>query len=280
MKNKGIKFIFYPIIFLCVAVCFIRFYQLLKYTDADTGLVIGSGNFTFVIYGLLAVEALLCIAYALALKKRERRIDFTGNKNIYVSLLILGGTYFYDFIRQIYSLVSYLFENSDLSYGSLSNFIPIVLLCAFSLLTCIYIFMCAFTVNGATVDFRRFTLMHFVPLLWGFTKMLVIMTDIFDFKRDVDGFLEIIFLIAYCGFSLCCISALDNKGKPIKSYFGMFCIMVFVFSAVLCLPRIFCVISGKRFLLSDADFSSVTYLMIGVFALVFELNTYNVVEKN
>ena len=90
-------FSFLAVIITALAACFIRFFQFLKYTGAKSGLVVGDDLLTFVLYGVVALSLFFCFLYFFFSKRYERIIAFIGNKSIYITLLILSFTYFFDF---------------------------------------------------------------------------------------------------------------------------------------------------------------------------------------
>ena len=104
------------------------------------------------------------------------------------------------------------------------------------------------------------------------------MTEIFDVE-SVESFLEFIFIIFYCGFTLCCASCIDNEKKLIKPSFSFFALGLFSLSFSFSFARILMIISGEYEKLSKVSFSAVTYLFIGIFALISELSVYIIKNK-
>lgn len=272
MKNKPMYFSFLAVIITAFAACFIRFFQFLKYTDAKSGLVVGDDLLTFVLYGVVALSLFFCFLYFFFSKRYERIIAFIGNKSIYITLLILSFTYFFDFVHQVYNCAQYISQDDTQNYIEY-YLLPMAFQAVFAILTCFYLIICAKSVKGTLIDFKYFKLFHLTPFLWGFCRLLVILTEIFDVE-SVESFLEFIFIVIYCGYTLCCASAVDSDDGKIKPLLSFFALSLFSVSIAFSLARILMIISGNYEDLSRVTFSALTYLFIGLFALNCELSVF------
>lgn len=266
-------FSFLSVILTSIAACFIRFGQLIKYTDIKTGLVTQNRRLTYALYLLVLLGVIISALYSFKAKKLNRQINFIGNKSIYVSLLLLCGTYFFDFVHQGYNCYLYLLEAKEQNYTEFNYLIPLALVCLFAILSCYYFAVCAKSVKGTFTDFRKFRFFHLAPLLWGFFRMLAIMTDVFDIE-SVESFMEFLFIMFYCGFALCCASIVEDKKHRIKPIHSFFALSLFAISISLSLPRLLMLFAGKYEMLSSVSFSAITYLAVGIFAVLFELAVY------
>ena len=266
-------FSFLAVIITALAACFIRFFQFLKYTDAKSGLVVGDDLLTFVLYGVVALSLFFCFLYFFFSKRYERIIVFIGNKSIYITLLILSFTYFFDFVHQVYNCAQYISQDDTQNYIEYNYLLPIAFQAVFAILTCFYLIICAKSVKGTLIDFKYFKLFHLTPFLWGFCRLLVILTEIFDVE-SVESFLEFIFIVMYCGYTLCCASAVDSDDGKIKPLLSFFALSLFSVSIAFSLARILMIISGNYEDLSRVTFSALTYLFIGLFALNCELSVF------
>lgn len=273
MKNKPMYFSFLAVIITALAACFIRFFQFLKYTDAKSGLVVGDDLLTFVLYGVVALSLFFCFLYFFFSKRYERIIAFIGNKSIYITLLILSFTYFFDFVHQVYNCAQYISQDDTQNYIEYNYLLPMAFQAVFAILTCFYLIICAKSVKGTLIDFKYFKLFHLTPFLWGFCRLLVILTEIFDVE-SVESFLEFIFIVMYCGYTLCCASAVDSDDGKIKPLLSFFALSLFSVSIAFSLARILMIISGNYEDLSRVTFSALTYLFIGLFALNCELSVF------
>lgn len=266
-------FSFLAVIITALAACFIRFFQFLKYTDAKSGLVVGDDLLTFVLYDVVALSLFFCFLYFFFSKRYERIIAFIGNKSIYITLLILSFTYFFDFVHQVYNCAQYISQDDTQNYIEYNYLLPIAFQAVFAILTCFYLIICAKSVKGTLIDFKYFKLFHLTPFLWGFCRLLVILTEIFDVE-SVESFLEFIFIVMYCGYTLCCASAVDSDDGKIKPLLSFFALSLFSVSIAFSLARILMIISGNYEDLSRVTFSALTYLFIGLFALNCELSVF------
>ena len=263
-------FSFLAVIITALAACFIRFFQFLKYTDAKSGLVVGDDLLTFVLYGVVALSLFLYFFFS---KRYERIIAFIGNKSIYITLLILSFTYFFDFVHQVYNCAKYISQDDTQKYIEYNYLLPVAFQAVFAILTCFYLIICAKSVKGTLIDFKYFKLFHLAPFLWGFCRLLVILTEIFDVE-SVESFLEFIFIVMYCGYTLCCASAVDSDDGKIKPLLSFFALSLFSVSIAFSLARILMILSGNYEDLSRVTFSALTYLFIGLFALNCELSVF------
>ena len=266
-------FSFLAVIITALAACFIRFFQFLKYTDAKSGLVVGDDLLTFVLYGVVALSLFFCFLYFFFSKRHERIIAFIGNKSIYITLLILSFTYFFDFVHQVYNCAQYISQDDTQKYIEYNYLLPVAFQAVFAILTCFYLIICAKSVKGTLIDFKYFKLFHLAPFLWGFCRLLVILTEIFDVE-SVESFLEFIFIVMYCGYTLCCASAVDSDDGKIKPLLSFFALSLFSVSIAFSLARILMILSGNYEDLSRVTFSALTYLFIGLFALSCELSVF------
>ena len=266
-------FSFLAVIITALAACFIRFFQFLKYTDAKSGLVVGDDLLTFVLYGVVALSLFFCFLYFFFSKRYERIIAFIGNKSIYITLLILSFTYFFDFVHQVYNCAQYISQGDTQNYIEYNYLLPMAFQAVFAILTCFYLIICAKSVKGTLIDFKYFKLFHLTPFLWGFCRLLVILTEIFDVE-SVESFLEFIFIVMYCGYTLCCASAVDSDDGKIKPLLSFFALSLFSVSIAFSLARILMILSGNYEDLSRVTFSALTYLFIGLFAMNCELSVF------
>ena len=266
-------FSFFAVIITALAACFIRFFQFLKYTDAKSGLVVGDDLLTFVLYGVVALSLFFCFLYFFFSKRYERIIAFIGNKSIYITLLILSFTYFFDFVHQVYNCAQYISQDDAQKYIEYNYLLSVAFQAVFAILTCFYLIICAKSVKGTLIDFKYFKLFHLAPFLWGFCRLLVILTEIFDVE-SVESFLEFIFIVMYCGYTLCCASAVDSDDGKIKPLLSFFALSLFSVSIAFSLARILMILSGNYEDLSRVTFSALTYLFIGLFALNCELSVF------
>ena len=89
-------FSFLAVSITALAACFLRFFQLIRFTDSKTGFVIGNELITYILYGVLILSVVFAVIYSLIARNKIRKISFIGNKGIYISLIALCIAYFFD----------------------------------------------------------------------------------------------------------------------------------------------------------------------------------------
>lgn len=265
-----------PVVFIIVAVicaCALRFFQLFTLTDTDTGLVVTGEKTSGAIYILTVVCAVLCGIYAKGVKERQQKFTLNSNKR-WVLLFSAGLSIFFfvDFIHQCFNCYDYI---GRVSYVELAYIIPLVISAALGVLSSFYYAALSMTISGANYDFRNFTVFHFAPAAWAFTRLCIIMTKLVDFFNGIETYLEFITLVLVICFSFCFVSAVDKKDGTVTAPFVFSAVMLFAASLILTVPRIIMMITGNYALLSDADFSLGTYFMLGIFAFSVVKNINN-----
>ena len=188
--------------------------------------------------------------------------DEHRSKSDYYAAILVSASFFYDFVHQIYNCYGYI---SKTSYVEYTYIVPLALSGVFALLCCFYFGTVSLSLTGSNFDFKNFTLIHFVTIMWCFLKLLLIMQKLVDFKLDVDCLLEFLTLISLTVFFFCFISSIDKQGE-IRKGFILFSILSLIFSFTLAAPRLLMIIIGKGNLLSNVDYSLITYIVIGAYA--------------
>ncbi len=247
-----------------IAVCVLRFYQLLKYTDPSTGYILGNGDLTYIIYGLLILGLVSVALYSFRNMKTACILDQNTGRLIPVTAYLLSAVFFIDFIHQCCNCFDY-FQSTP--YVEYNYIIPLAVSGISALLSCFYYATLAMTCRGTEYDFRNFTLIHFAPAAWAFSKLIVITVKIMDVTAGVETFCEFIFLSAFLCFSFCFISGVEKSEEKATRMFIFSALITFILSAVVALPRLFIMISGNFKLLNSVDFSCSTYIMLGIFSL-------------
>ncbi|MGN1420491.1 MAG: hypothetical protein ACI4XC_03115 [Eubacterium sp.] len=261
MKKVRSRLDLFIIALLSATGCFLRLFQLLRYTDKNTGLVTSNHILSYVIYGLFAVSLVFSLLYSFNVKKRKNILLSAGNKKVCVLLCLLGVAYFCDYIHQCINLYGYISDSSYVDF----NYAAILALSGIAaLVSCSYVNIIIMLVQGCNFDCRRLGFFHFVPVIWAFLRMIIIMMKIVDFKEDVESFCEFLFLTVFICFSFSVISAVDRKDKSVSQIFTVFGLMTFFSSFVIALPRILAVLTGRSFMISDASFTPILYLIAGL----------------
>ena len=74
MKNKPMYFSFLAVSITALAACFLRFFQLIRFTDSKTGFVIGNELITYILYGVLILSVVFAVIYSLIARNKIRKI--------------------------------------------------------------------------------------------------------------------------------------------------------------------------------------------------------------
>ena len=70
-------FSFLAVSITALAACFLRFFQLIRFTDSKTGFVIGNELITYILYGVLILSVVFAVIYSLIARNKIRKISLT-----------------------------------------------------------------------------------------------------------------------------------------------------------------------------------------------------------
>lgn len=253
------------IILTVAASCALRFFQLLRLTDTSTGLVDSSSPTSAGIYICLALCLAFSFWYGVITKKKQAVFDIENSgKSVGFLTLLMAVFFFADFIHQCYNCYSYV---ESVSYIEYTYVVPLVISSVFAVISCFYFLIFYLSSRGTNYDFRNFTVFHFAPAIWAFARLCVIMSKLVDPIGGIETCLEFLVLILAICFNFCFLSGLDKKKAQVTSLFSFSAVSLSSFCIVLTVPRILMIISGNIKLLVKPDFSTITYLVLGLFAL-------------
>lgn len=270
-----------PVLFIALTVvgsCALRFFQLLKFTDHSTGLVDEKNELSLVVYGLLGLSLVFALLYGKTVKDRHCvfNIEKSG-KAVYISALVLAVSFFADFIHQCFNCYSYI---ESVSYVEYTYVIPLIISAVLGLISSFYFIVFYLSSKGTNYDFRNFTVFHFAPSAWAFTRLCVIMSKLVDPLDGIETCMEFVVLVLTICFMFSFVSAVDKKDAGVTCFFTFSCVSLFSFGFVLTVPRILMLISGNIKHLANSDFSVSTYLMLGIlaFAVIKDISKKNTKE--
>lgn len=269
MQNKTAKI---PLILSTVAAgvaVFLRFRQLLFFTDNSTGFVVPEGEvYSYWIYGLIFCSAALCLVFALRCRCSAPGIAPKSQGKVAVFAFLNAAAFFIDFVLQAFECFDYI-ENT--AYLERNELVLMVLLGVFALLSSFYYITVGMTLRGSQYDFRSFKLFHFVPVFWAVIRLLDILVEMVNVSMGTDTVIEFIYLVFLLMFYFSFITAAvseRNAGRGIV----FFALVTFMLSMILELPGIVISVIGRQSELSDAVFSRITDLICGLFAASFAGN--------
>lgn len=270
MQKTRAKTPVYFMIIPVVASCVLRFFQLLDFTDKKTGNVIGAAHMSFSVYILLAAAMIFDFVYVKKKTSFAPLLDFENkSRSEYTVSAFLSFAYFADFLHQAYNCYHYI---SRVSYIEYAYLIPLAVSGVLALFCCFYFVSFAMTAGGSNYDFRNFTVFHFMPVIWCFSKLIMMMLKIIDIKQNIEGVLEFLLMVFMIMFFFCYISMVDNKGA-ISSMFVFFSNAVLIMGTVLVLPKYAIIVSGNYGILSPVDYTGLTYLAVGIFAVTLSVKS-------
>lgn len=259
-KTKAVfpKFL---ICFFVAATCILQFFALLT-PSSDKGTVTA---LSYTSYALIALILAFSYVYASGCRRTVKAICYsTDSLGLAVSSALVCAGMLYDFVHQCYNCYNY-FENSG--YIEYNYIIPIAVSGAFALISCAYYIAFYLTVRGTGVDYKRFNLLHFAPLMWAFFKLFNLVTSLLDIKSGAQDICNFILLVSFLPFFLAFAAASDKKEKPAGKLF----ITSLLFCAAMCfivsLPRLAVLLFGGAGKLESVTFSSPTYFTFGLFAV-------------
>lgn len=264
------------IVIMVIASCTLHFFQLF-----EGGASIGGIKFevsSLITYLLVFLNFIFAGIYSYNKKNTAQALDFDNTgKSVYRSSAALAAAFFVDFIHQCYNCYDYV---QSVSYIEYKYVCLIGISGAFALVSCFYFIVFSLTSKGENYDFRNFTWLHFAPVVWAFSRLFTMMIKIVDVKIEVDAFLEFLFLTMFLFFIFSFISAVDRRNGNVSSVFHFSSICVSSLAAIIVIPRIIMVILGKSELLNSVNFSGILYIMLGVFALVYQIDLDNKLGKD
>lgn len=238
------------------AACILHFFQIYSKNS-----IAGA----YVVYLMIFSGFIFAGIYANSKKNLAKTFDIeNGQRSVFLSSIILSISFFYDFVHQGYNCYDYV---SRVSYIDYTYIVPIGISGIFALLSCFYFTAFSLTVRGSNYDFRNFTLLHFAPVIWAIIKLFGIMLQIVDVNVNSETCCEFILLCVILSFLLNMISAIDRGDAPTTRLFVFSASMLAFMSCVVGAVRIALIIADKSANINDADFSAVTYVMLGIFAV-------------
>lgn len=253
------------IVITAIAACTLHLFQFFFESGEPAAAFAGSDSILYIIYALVFAGSFFCAIYAFFKKDMAKTFDFGNRKSsVFLSSVLLAITFFFDFLHQGYNCYDYVQSVSFIEYTYL---VPLGASGLFALVSGFYFTTLAMTARNLNYDFRNFTLLHFAPVVWAFSKLFGIMIKIVDIKANMELCCEFILLCMALYFMFSMISAVDKKDAPATKSFVFSSLMLMFMAFLVGVPRIIMLLLGKGDLISSVSFSSCTYIMLGVFAL-------------
>ena len=245
---------------LCAAA--LRCVQLVSQTDIKTGFVLKEASLSAGAVYILCVVAAACCG--MLFNKRLTAIDpFAKNKSkrLFYVCVLTGAAMFYDFVHQCVNCYDYASRNA---HFELNRFAPMLITGITAILCTFYFIIMGISFVTDKYDFRRFVRFHLVLAIRFIAELLTYLTRYDDGYFAVENNLRCAVLIFGIIFSVALIRNIDgNPAAPRALCFAG--LSYAALSFILAVPRGIAFICGAE--LNKVDFSSVSYLFIGIFAI-------------
>lgn len=215
-----------------------------------------AANYIFYIAVLITV----CIVFLRSFKGREYNSPAELKSELKPYALLCSFGFMIDFINSLFSAV----KQTEEAHLNRPQFFALIAAGVFALLSSLYFIAIYLSCGKSSYDFKKLKLLHFTPLLWAISSILLMIADALSFKNDVFMVLKSAFLIFAALFFYCFLSEIENNGSAkrqtvfISKMFSYFALLIFF-------SRCFELI-GKTAVLSDGEtFFALSAFLIGLF---------------
>lgn len=262
-----------PVLIIAVTViasCFLRFFQLLRYTDEKTGLVTMRQNLSYAVYALAAVLLIMCIIYGIKADKGCKAIltDGTG-KEIFNASAAAGAVLFLEFLNQSYGCYSYIEDAKMIEY---EYFLPIAASGVFALISCVYFAALCIAARGVNLDLSKLVWLQFSPAVWAFLRLISITARFIDIKSGVETSCELFFLVAFVFLWFGFVLSAEGKKRSNDILFTVACVFSFCMAVIIFVPRLFYAVFNFAGFFNGTGLTSVCYITLGAFSLTLLTN--------
>lgn len=175
------------------------------------------------------------------------------------------------FVNFVHSCVSVFLSAQDGSYNNFTYFIPLCLICFFSLLSCFYYYTVGLSFGDKNYDFRELKVLHLAPLFWTVSQMLTVMQQAISFSRDIDCVIKYTMLIFGVCFFFCFASEIESSAgaKPSTVFLAR---AYSYLSVIFFIDRLMLLLAGSAEIGDDDGILAVSVLLICTFVFFFEKN--------
>lgn len=265
MQKIKAKIPVFLMIITVISACALHLFQFFMQADIPVSLPVNN-NSPYVIYALLFFNAVFAVICCAKKEHTAGAFDFESKRSsVFLSVVMLAAAFFYDFIHQGYNCYLYISGGRFVEYSYICS---MIISGIFALVSCFYFITLAMSAKNESYDFRNFTFLHFAPVVWAFAKLVGMMVKIMDIRLNTEEFCELILLCVILYFLFNMITAVDKRDNPMSKSFVFSSYVLVSQSCVVALPRIVMIFIGRGTLIDSADFSSSTYMMLGIFAFI------------
>ncbi len=268
--NKVFSAAFGAVLLFCTV---FRCIQLFFLTDASTGFIDHNRTGTIALFFISCLVLILLIPALLKNKAFKNPFYKFKSRLLFFVSAAAGTAMFYDFV---FKCVNCYYYWTEVSEPRLNYFIPICLAALSALLCALYFIMMSISFKTDSYDFKSFKYYHAVPLIWNLFVLFSVFSDYNDGIYDEEKILHSIVLVFGMLFFIKLIGCMDSDYKKLRSLgfsglsYGALCF-------ILSVPRIIVLLFGAE--LYHADFSTVTYLFMSVFAFALSFRMIKLKEE-
>lgn len=245
----------------------LRTIQLKHFTSIENGCILKDDALSVFVFFILVLLAIaFCLVLPLCSKKQNNPFEIKKSKTMSALCILSAFTLFYDFVHQCVNVYEYLNKVGELQYNFL---IPLCCSAFFALISTFYFMLMGLFFVSDNYDFRQFKFFHLVPAFWMLSKIMISLS--FTLTKDLaeEQFLQYIVLIFGIFFFILIIRCFDDDSFNLKNM-AFVSLSYAVSSFIIAVPRI--ISYSLQIETYPVLFSSITYLLTGIFALSFTIN--------
>ncbi|MCM1285064.1 MAG: hypothetical protein NC213_04585 [Acetobacter sp.] len=267
MQKTKVRLPILLIVVTVIAACFLRFFQLIHYTDISTGLVTDGFNLSYTIYGLLFLIMIISIGNGIAFTKRcETVFSDNHNRKIVFSSAFAALCMFADFVNQCHNCYFYVADSEYIEYGYM---IPLGISVCFALVSSFYFMTVFITARGGNFDIKKLIWLHFTPIIWAVFRLISITAKFINLESGIEIALEFLFLTSFIFFWFSVMLSFDGRKKSTDIVLTVTSVFSFCLSAVLFLPEILFALINFEANYKSFVITSLCYMSLGIIALCF-----------
>lgn len=260
---------------LTLSAVVLRIIQLSSYTNTQTGYIFHSAkNSIIAFYIICAAIVVLCSVISYKTPCTANPFDIKKGSKMAKICYLAGASLFYDFVHQCLNCYEYISKNSVLQFNYI---IPLIFLAVSALACTYYFYILGSYFNTQKYDFMQLKYFHLMPAAWIFFRLLICFNMYSNNLYAVDVFFQYLILIFGIIFYILIVNFITSSSFRLQNlaFVGM---VYSIFSLIISVPRLAVCLFGIK--TASVTFSSVTYMLTGVFALAVSVNILREESEN
>ncbi len=248
----------------------LRCVHVFKYTDYETALVVKTASAGVAAFYLLLAASAVLFALSVIKCKPFSSINRKGGKSIFVLCILSGVAMFYDFVYRCLLCFEY---TESTQHPAANRLAPMICTAIFALYSAVFFIALGISFKTTRYQMKNLWFLYIAPVMWALSGMLSLLTVYDDGFFAEETFLKYAAMIAAIVFFL--LFALgEDKDKSVLPALVAAGFVYGAFSIALAVPRIMALAAGLS--LARADFSCVSFLFTGLFAVCAAAKTASV----